>query len=78
MKYLYENSAIFRNSFKVLCVVCAALFVLGMFTEKHPYFEIENFGGFYAIFGLVAYLAIVLAGKYILRPLVKRKEDYYE
>ena len=78
MKYLYENSAIFRNAFKVLCGICAALFIAGMLTEKHPYFDVEKFGGFYAVYGLLAYIVLVLAGKYLLRPLVKRKEDYYE
>lgn len=78
MKYLFENSAFFRNGFKILCAVCAVLFIAGMFTEKHAYFNVENFGGFYAVYGFVIYIAVVLAGRFIVRPLVKRDEGYYE
>jgi hypothetical protein len=38
----------------------------------------EGFFGFYAFYGFVACVILVLVSKYILRPLVKRKEDYYE
>ena len=34
--------------------------------------------GFYAVFGFVACVVLVLVAKYILRPLVMRKENYYD
>ena len=34
--------------------------------------------GFYAVYGFVACVVLVLVAKYILRPMVIRKEDYYE
>ncbi len=53
------------------------LFLLERF-DKHALYEWENWPGFYAVFGFVACVLLVLISKYILRPLVKRDEDYYE
>lgn len=55
-----------------------ALLAVDFFIHKHPHFPWEEWPGFYAAFGLVACVFLVLAAKYILRPLVKRKEDYYD
>ncbi len=46
--------------------------------DKHAVFEWENWPGFYAVFGFVACVALVLVAKYVLRPLVMRDEDYYD
>ena len=46
--------------------------------NKHAYFAWENWPGFYAIYGFIACVLLVLISKYILRPLIKRDEDYYE
>ena len=46
--------------------------------DKHAAFEWENWPGFYAVYGFVACVLLVLVSKYILRPLVMRDEDYYE
>ncbi len=46
--------------------------------DKHPYFKWEQWPGFYAVYGFVACVLLVLVSKYILRPLVMRGEDYYE
>ena len=46
--------------------------------HAHMSYKWEGFFGFYAFFGFVACVILVLVTKYILRPLVKRKEDYYE
>ena len=53
------------------------LFLLERF-DKHAVFEWENWPGFYAAFGFIACVLLVLISKYILRPLVKRDEDFYE
>jgi hypothetical protein len=54
------------------------LLVLEFFVHKHPYFAWEEWFGFYGVFGFAACVVLVLAAKYILRPLVKREEDYYD
>ena len=46
--------------------------------DKHALFEWENWPGFYAVYGFVACVLLVLVSKYVLRPLVMRDEDYYD
>ena len=77
-QYLFDNP---KNVQRVLYGLFASLILLlavEPFVHKHPYFAWENWFGFYAIFGFVACVLLVLAAKFILRPLVKREEDHYE
>lgn len=60
-----------------LFAVCAALFLADAFYHKHSHFEAENFFGFYAIFGFVVCVALVLAAKG-MRVFLMRSEDYYD
>ena len=46
--------------------------------DKHALFEWENWPGFYAVYGCVAGVLLVLVSKYVLRPLVMRDEDSYD
>ena len=77
-KYLFDNprnvKILLRTFFSSLLV----LLVIELFIHKHPHFPWEGWHEFYAVFGFVACVALVLAAKYILRPLVKRGEDYYD
>ncbi|MBL4575272.1 MAG: hypothetical protein JKY51_04125 [Opitutaceae bacterium] len=66
-----------------LFILCGFIFLLDFLFlsekfDKHAIYEWENWPGFYAVFGFVACVLLVLISKYILRPLVKRDEDYYE
>jgi hypothetical protein len=54
------------------------LLIVEFFVHKHPHFPWEGWLEFYAIYGFVACVALVIAAKYILRPLMKRREDYYD
>ena len=70
-----------ENITRVLRVFFATLVVLlgiDFFVHKHTFFPWEEWPEFYAIFGFVACVVLVLTAKYILRPLVKRDEEYYE
>lgn len=60
-----------------LYAVCALLFLADGFYHKHPHFATESWFGFYAIYGFVACVGLVLAAK-VLRILLKRPEDYYD
>ena len=69
-----------RNADKLfwgLCVICVVLFLADFFYHKHSYFSFENIPGFYGLYGLLAYCAIVLIAKVLRRPL-RRDEDYYD
>ena len=39
---------------------------------------IEELPGFYAFYGLIACVVLVVLAKYLLRPAVMRDEDYYD
>ena len=54
------------------------LIVVDFFLPKHPFFPWEGYPSFYGAFGFVACVGLVLGAKYILRKIVKRKEDYYD
>ena len=58
-------------------IICGLLFAIDLFISRHALFEIEHLPGFYAIFGFVACVALVLLAK-VLRLLIMRPEDYYD
>lgn len=59
-------------------VVLALLVLPDFFLHKHTLFSsVEGWPGFYALFGFIACVAIILVSKG-LGYLLKRKEDYYE
>jgi hypothetical protein len=60
-----------------LIALCALLAVLGFFVEAHGELAIQHFPVFYGLFGFIAFIFIVFAGK-ALRKLVMRDEDYYD
>jgi hypothetical protein len=63
--------------FWILCLVCGVLFLADAFYVKHPHFEVEYLFGFYALFGFVFSVGLVLSAKE-LRRFLKRGEDYYD
>jgi membrane protein YdbS with pleckstrin-like domain len=74
---LFDNPAIVRRVSFGLAACLVLLLAMELFIHKHPYFSWEKWFGFYALYGFVACVLLVLVAKYILRPLVKRQEDYY-
>ena len=76
--YLFDNP---RNVNRLLgCFFASLVFllILEFFVHKHPHFGCEGYLEFYPVYGFVACVALVVAAKYILRPLMKRREDYYD
>ena len=70
-----------ENVKKVLGLFYVSLLVLiimDLFIPKDPHLSWEAFPAFYATYGFVACVALVLGAKYILRKMVKRKENYYD
>ena len=66
-----------RVIFWALVGVCLALLAAELFYEHHAHFVIDGWPGFYAVFGFLAFIFIVFAGKG-LRRLIMRDEDYYD
>jgi fucose permease len=76
-KYWLDQPGNVRKIVWALCLVCLGLFVADAFYHKHPYFAAERVFGFYAIYGFVMCVGLVLAAK-LLRKILMRDEDYYE
>ena len=75
-QHLFDNPRNVSLLLRGLYAVCAVLFLLDFILHRHTTHAWEDFTGFYAIFGFVAYVTIVLTAKQ-LRKILKRKEDYY-
>jgi hypothetical protein len=77
-KHFFDKPENVKRVLRGFWGVLVVLLVIDLFIQKHPHFPWEEWPEFYAVFGLVACVFLVLAAKYILRPLIKRKEDYYD
>ena len=77
-KYLFDKPENVKRLLQGFWAVLVILLIIDFFIVKHPYFHWEEWPEFYAVYGFVACVCLVLVAKYILRPIVKRKEDYYD
>jgi len=69
-----------RNVDKIvwaLVVVCFGLFFADALYTKHGHFAVEYLFAFYAVFGFVMCVFLVLVAKW-MRTFLMRDEDYYE
>ncbi len=64
--------------FRGLWVVGIVLVALDFVVRRHGEVEFDERFGFYALFGFIACVALVLAAKLLLRRAVMRPEDYYD
>lgn len=60
-----------------LVALCGLALVADLLYDKHPHFSVEGWPAFYALYGFVGSVLLVLTAKQ-LRRLLKRGEDYYE
>ena len=77
-KHIWDDDKNIKTLLKIFFSICVVLFALDFVVAKEAHMPWEAWPGFYAIYGLVACVILVLVSKYVLRPLVKRDEDYYE
>ncbi|MDQ2694660.1 MAG: hypothetical protein M3Z21_04640 [Pseudomonadota bacterium] len=63
--------------FHALVLVCAALLAVDFGLHRHAHFGFEGWPGFYAGYGFLCGVGLVLAAKE-LRKVLKRPEDYYD
>ena len=63
--------------YRALWVVGVLLLLVDFFPHKHEAFGFAETLGFYAIYGFVGIVVLVLGAK-ALRRVVMRREDYYE
>ncbi len=77
-KGFLEKPGIGKKLLAIFCCVLGVMLVAEFFIHKHSFFAWEEWPWFHAAFGFVAFVVLILAAKYILRPLIERKEDYYD
>lgn len=74
---MLENKKFINTLIYLLYAICLGLLCADIFHHKHGHFTFEEWFGFYAFYGFLAYLIIVNCAK-LLRKLVQRDEDYYD
>jgi len=75
-QHLFDKPRNVTRLLRSLYAICALLLLLDFILHRHVTHSWESIPGFYAIFGFVACVSLVLAAK-LLRKLVKRNEGYY-
>lgn len=60
-----------------LLYACLGLAAVDLILDKHGHVELENWFGFFPVFGLLATLTLVIGGL-VLRAIVGRAEGYYD
>lgn len=71
-----ENWKMWRTIF---FAVLAVMVALNFFIHSHHghFWHLDEKPGFFAIFGLVVGLGMVIVMKKVVQPFIARKEDYY-
>lgn len=61
------------------CAVLAILVVIDFFVDKHhAHTKVEHLPGFWAVFGFVACVVIILVSKWFGHLGIMTREDYYD
>lgn len=75
-KYWLDDRRNVDKIFYGLALICTGLFLADFLYHKHINFGFENGFGFFAWYGFVCCVTLVLLAKQ-MRKWVKRDEDYY-
>lgn len=76
-KDFFDKPQNIRKMLKVFYVVCGLLVVADFIVHRHIYHDWENIPAFYAIYGFVGCVVLVLIARE-MRKFLMRKEDYYD
>ena len=76
-KYLFDNPANVRRLVWALVAACVIAFLADFVVYRYVDHPWENLFGFYAIYGFVACIVLVLGAKG-LRKLLQRRETFYD
>ena len=76
-QHLFDKPENVNRLLRGFYIVCGVLFALDFVLHRHTIHAWEDFPGFYAIFGFVACVVLVLVARE-MRKIVMRREDYYD
>lgn len=75
--HLFDSPRNVKRLLRTFYLVCAGLLALDFVHHRHAIHAWEELWGFYALFGFVACVALVLTAKE-MRKVLMRDEDYYD
>ena len=76
-KHFFDDPGNVKKVLRIFYVICAGLLLADLAYHRHVVHEWEGLWGFYALYGFVACVALVLIAKE-MRKLLMRREDYYD
>lgn len=76
-QHWFDRPENIRLILRTLYITCAGLFSLDFVLHRHVVHSWENLPGFYAIYGFVGCVVLVLIAK-LMRTFLMRGEDYYD
>ncbi|PPR63186.1 MAG: hypothetical protein CFH04_00728 [Alphaproteobacteria bacterium MarineAlpha3_Bin3] len=76
-EHVFDNPRNVKKVIYALCAVCGLSLFLDFFVNRYVDHPWEALFGFYAVYGFVACVILVLAAKE-MRKLIMRKENYYD
>lgn len=66
-----------KRALNIFYVICALLFLVDLIYHRHTVWAFEEWWGFYAIYGFVSCVVLVLLAKQ-MRHFLMRDERYYQ
>lgn len=76
-RYIFDKTENVNRLLRGFYIVCGILFALDFILHRHMSLGWEHLPGFYAIFGFIACVLLVLVAKE-MRKVLMRREDYYD
>jgi len=76
-QHLFDNPKNVQRILYILYFCCAVLFILDFIIHRHMVHPWEGLLGFYAVYGFVGCVVLVLVAKW-MRTFLMRDEDYYD
>jgi hypothetical protein len=75
--YFFDKPENVGKVLRLFYSICGLLFIFDFIVNRHIYLNWEKLPAFYAIYGFVACVSLVLIARE-MRKLLMRKEDYYD
>ncbi|WDE02727.1 hypothetical protein SG35_030175 [Thalassomonas actiniarum] len=75
-KYFFDKPENVRRVIHSLVVICVLLFALDFVLHRHSSHPWEHMPGFYAFYGFIGCVLLVIIAKW-MRMFLKRPPDYY-
>jgi membrane protein YdbS with pleckstrin-like domain len=76
-QHMFDKPENVKRFLWLLYLACALILAADLFMQRHVEHTWESLWGFYALYGFVACVSLVLLAKQ-LRKILKRPEGYYD